>query len=150
MHMSNWIYLITFTIHTVECSCCMCVYKCACVSSIIWNQVMGLGRVPGSVCMRSKNMPAYWGTQCGALWQALREIMEKARTMLGAGARREHPIQFRNGAGSQYKHKGFITGGSLLKAGANSPSSSTRRENIREGRREGATKRSASQRGDVT
>lgn len=65
-------------------------------------------------------------------------------------AGREHPIQFRNGAGSQYKHKGFITGGSPSKAGANSPSSSTRRGNIREGRREGATKRSASQRGDVT
>lgn len=43
-------------------------------------------------------------------------------------AAREHPIQFQNCAGSEYKHKGFIAGRSLLKAGANSPSSSTRRK----------------------
>lgn len=45
---------------------------------------------------------------------------------------REHPIQFRNGVGSEYKHKGFITGRSLLKAGANSHSSSKKGENSRE------------------
>lgn len=43
------------------------------------------------------------------------EIMEKAKSALGgrrgrgAAAWREHPIQFSTGAGSLYKHKGFIT-----------------------------------------
>lgn len=49
-------------------------------------------------------------------------------------AGREHPIQFRNGTGSEYKHKGFIAGLSQLKAEANSSSSSTMRENSRDGR----------------
>lgn len=80
------------------------------------------------------------GTKCGALLWRMQKIMEKAWTVLGAeskrnGAEREHPIQFPNCAGSEYKHKGFITGRSLLKAGANSASSSTRRESGKHGRR---------------
>lgn len=80
------------------------------------------------------------GAKCGALLWRMQKIMEKAWTVLGAeskrnGAEREHPIQFPNCAGSEYKHKGFITGRSLLKAGANSASSSTRRESSKHGRR---------------
>ncbi len=76
------VHLQVFTLHkVVHCYCMLYV----CLFSILCNQVRGLGRVPGSVCMRSKNMPAYWGTQCKALWRGMREIMEKARAVLGTG-----------------------------------------------------------------
>lgn len=54
------------------------------------------------------------------------------------GTERGENIQFNfpNGVGSEYKHKGFITGRSLLKAGVNSPSQSRRN-----GRTEGEDKK---------
>ncbi|KAM3590805.1 uncharacterized protein V6R79_016892 [Siganus canaliculatus] len=66
-------------------------------------------------------------------------------------ARGEHPIQFRKRSSSEYKHKGFITGRSLLKAAANSPSSSTREEKRGgKGGEDRMTARSGGERGEVT
>lgn len=62
----------------------------ACVSA---DHIMKPGErtgAPGGACLRSENMPTYWGTQCGALWQGMWEIMERARAVLGAG-REEEP-----------------------------------------------------------
>lgn len=71
-------------------------YVCLC--SILCNQVRGLGRVPGSVCMRSKNMPAYWGTQCRALWRGMRGDNGESPSRVGSwkvrGTERGENIQF--------------------------------------------------------